>query len=76
MGAQMSEAADKKISVIMTILLGRGLNLNQLSRRSMNLFGRSSSHFIPHNFYHDLKRPGFSPRETLIKLSSFHSQSS
>jgi hypothetical protein len=36
------------------VLSSRGLSLYQVSKRSAEQFGRSSSYFIPQGFYHDL----------------------
>jgi hypothetical protein len=43
------------------ILASRDLTLYEVSLRSRSLYGVSSPHFIPHNFYYELRRPTFSP---------------
>lgn len=50
-----------RIDRIQTILASKGLSLYQVSRQSLNLFGRSSAFFIPHNLYHDLRDETFTP---------------
>ena len=46
---------------VKSILASRKLTLYQASIKSANIFGRSSPYRLPHNFYYDLRRPGFSP---------------
>ena len=43
------------------ILTTRGLTLHHVSRRSAELFGRTSQFFIPHNLYSDLARTASTP---------------
>jgi hypothetical protein len=42
-------------------LTRKGLTITEVSRRSEVLYGRSSPHFIPHNFLARLRRDGFTP---------------
>jgi len=46
---------------VRTILATRGLTLYSLSRKSAELFGRSSHFYVPHNFYYDLAHSGSKP---------------
>jgi hypothetical protein len=46
---------------VRSILALRGLTLSRASQISENLYGRSSSYFVPHNFYYDLRVGKFSP---------------
>jgi hypothetical protein len=46
---------------VKSILASRKLTLYQASIKSANIFGRSSPYHLPHNFYYDLRRSGFSP---------------
>jgi len=46
---------------IRSILALRDLSLSQASRRLEKLYGHSSPHFVPHNFYYDLRGGSFSP---------------
>jgi hypothetical protein len=46
---------------VKSILESKNLTLHHVSRRSAILFGRSSSYFLPHNLYYDLRRGTFSP---------------
>jgi hypothetical protein len=48
------------------ILSTRGLTLHGVSRRSAEIFGRSSEFFIPHKMYHYLKHPSLKP--TIFQL--------
>ena len=43
------------------ILSARGLTLNSLSRRSAEMFGRSSRFCVSHNLYSDLAHPSLKP---------------
>lgn len=43
------------------ILAARGLTLHRVSQRSANIFGRSSSFYVPHNLYDRLARCAFQP---------------
>ena len=43
------------------ILSTRGLTLYQVSRRSAEIFGRSSLYFIPQRLYHELEIGAFKP---------------
>lgn len=57
------------------ILGNRGLSLNAISRRSSDLFGRSSPFFVPHNLYYELTRDSRKPTIqeifTLSQLSDY-----
>ena len=44
-----------------SLLSSRGLSLYEVSRRSERIYGRLSPFFIPHNYYSELRREGFSP---------------
>lgn len=46
---------------VKSILASRKLTLYQASIKSTDIFGQNSPYYLPHNFYYDLKRPGFSP---------------
>lgn len=46
---------------VKSILASRRLTLYQASIKSASIFGRDSPYHLPHNFYYDLRRPGFSP---------------
>jgi len=48
----------KKLS---SLLSSRRLSLYEVSRRSERIYGRSSPFFLPHNYYSELRRDGFSP---------------
>ena len=43
------------------ILSSRHLTLNSVSRRSVELYGRSSKFFVPHNLHNDVKLRGKTP---------------
>src|SRR5487761_675613 len=51
------------------ILSLRGLTLYSVSRRSAELFGRSSQFYIPHNLYYDLARTVSIP--TICQILAF-----
>ncbi|MCU1300644.1 MAG: family transcriptional regulator [Candidatus Sulfotelmatobacter sp.] len=46
---------------VKSILASRDLTLHKASQLSAELFGRSSPHYLPHNFYYDLRHGSFSP---------------
>jgi hypothetical protein len=46
---------------VQAILASRGLTLYRASQQSIELYGRSSPNFLPHNLYYDLRRGGFTP---------------
>ncbi len=46
---------------IQAILASRGLSLYHVSQQSAIRFGRSSPHFLPHNFYYALRQAAFTP---------------
>jgi len=46
---------------VRSILSSRKLTLYQVSLRSATIFGHGSPYHLPHNFYYNLRRPGFSP---------------
>jgi transcriptional regulator with XRE-family HTH domain len=44
-----------------SILAGKKLTLNRVSKLSESVYGRASEYFIPHNFYYELGRGAFTP---------------
>jgi hypothetical protein len=46
---------------VRSILASKGFTLSQVSQKSKLLYGQSSSYFIPHNLYYDLRLGTFSP---------------
>jgi hypothetical protein len=46
---------------VRSILASKGLTLSQASQLSGRLYGRSSSYFLPHNLYYDLRIATFAP---------------
>ena len=54
---------------IKAILGSRELTLHQASAKSAALYGRSSPHYLPHNFYHSLRQGSFSP--SIFQLFAF-----
>lgn len=46
---------------IQAILASKGLSLYHVSQQSAIRFGRSSPHFLPHNFYYALRQATFTP---------------
>lgn len=59
--AQKSQGGAGLEERIRSILALRDLSLSQASRRLEKLYGHSSPHFVPHNFYYDLRGGSFSP---------------
>jgi hypothetical protein len=62
--SQRREESTQRASVaerVHTILASKGLTLYRVSQQSVELYGRSSPHFVPHNLYYDLRSEGFSP---------------
>jgi len=55
------ESKRELVEQVKSILASRRLTLYEVSRRSITLFGRQSSYYIPHNLYYDLRREIFSP---------------
>lgn len=55
------ESNRELVEQVKSILASRRLTLYEVSQRSLTLFGRQSSHYIPHNLYYDLRRETFSP---------------
>ncbi len=45
---------------VKSILASKNLKLHKASQRSAELFGRSSPHYLPHNFYYALRHGSFS----------------
>ncbi len=54
---------------IKAILGSRDLTLYQVSEKSAALYGRSSPHYLPHNFYYNLRQGSFSP--SIFQLFAF-----
>jgi hypothetical protein len=46
---------------VRSVLALKGLTLSRTSQISESLYGRCSPHFVPHNFYYDLREGTFSP---------------
>jgi hypothetical protein len=44
-----------------SILATKGLTLYRVSKKSAELYGRSSPYFVPHNLYYDLRSETFAP---------------
>jgi len=59
--SRMSQTNTDIAERVESILARKGLTLSQASQRSEALYGRSSPHFVPHNFYYDLRKGNFSP---------------
>ena len=59
-----------RVDQVRQILSTRGLTLYRVSQQSVELFGRSSKFYIPHNLYHDLADPSRAPSiHQMIALS-------
>jgi hypothetical protein len=60
---------------VRTILSTKGLTLYQVSRRSAEMFGRSSLYFIPQRLYHELEigafRPNIHQLAALSRISNY-----
>jgi hypothetical protein len=56
-----SPSKTELVERVKAILATKGLTLYQVSQRARNLYGRSSPHFLPHNWYYDLGLRTFSP---------------
>jgi hypothetical protein len=56
-----NSARSALVEKIQAILREKGLTLYRVSQESVKLYGRSSPHFLPHNFYYDLRSGTFSP---------------
>lgn len=54
---------------IKAILGSQDLTLYQASEKSAALYGRSSPHYLPHNFYYNLRQGSFSP--SIFQLFAF-----
>jgi len=46
---------------VKAVLQSQGMTLHQVSQTIVEVFGRSSPYFVPHNFYYDLGLGSFSP---------------
>ena len=58
---EKSQPTTDLVERIQSILAVRDLTLYQVSQRSEKLYGRSSSFFLPHNLYFDLRGGTFRP---------------
>jgi hypothetical protein len=54
-GKAQSDKNLELLNRVRSILDGRGLTIHDLSKLSEKVFGKSSRHFISHNFYYDLR---------------------
>ena len=58
------------IQQIASLLAGRGLSLYQISKRTRQVYGRSSPYYVPHNYYSQLRQKTYTPSiYQLIALS-------
>lgn len=62
------ESNSEQAERVKTILASRDLSLYQVSETLAALYGRSSPHYLPHNFYYNLRQGSFSP--SLFQLFS------
>ena len=56
-----SPSKTELVERVKAILASKSLSLYQVSRGATRLYGRSSPHFLPHNWYYDLGLRTFSP---------------
>jgi hypothetical protein len=58
---RMDVSPHRRAERVRQILSTRGLTLYQVSRKSSEIFGRSSPSYIPHNLYYDVSVASLSP---------------
>ncbi|SRR5579884_323250 len=49
------------IEQLVSLLAGKGLTMYGISKRTLEMYGRSSAYYLPHNFYSQVRQETFTP---------------